>query len=117
MKLLLDECTPKRLKHDFAEHQTQTVDDAGLKGLKNGDLLAIASRDFDALLTVDRSIAFQQSLTSHTMAIVIMRARNNSYLELHALVPKTLEALNSIRRGDVVIVSRERVEQLNANKG
>ena len=35
MKLLLDECTPKRLLLDFAGHDIQTVEDAGFKGLKN----------------------------------------------------------------------------------
>lgn len=36
MKLLLDECVPKRLKRDFVGHEVFTVDEAGFKGLKNG---------------------------------------------------------------------------------
>jgi len=39
MKLLLDECTPRRLKRDFADHLVFAVDEVGLKGVKNGELL------------------------------------------------------------------------------
>lgn len=53
MKLLLDECTPRRLKRDFAGHQVFTVDDVGLKGVKNGELLrAAVDKGFDVLITV-----------------------------------------------------------------
>ena len=33
MKLLLDECVTRYLKREFAGHEVQTVDEAGLKGL------------------------------------------------------------------------------------
>lgn len=65
MKLLLDECTPKRLKLDFADHQVSTVGDVGLKGVKNGDLLHAATDEgFDILITVDRKLPFQQNLAN-----------------------------------------------------
>ena len=43
MKLLLDECTPKRLRLDFPGHEVLTVEQAGLKGLKNGNLIRRAT--------------------------------------------------------------------------
>jgi len=52
MKLLLDECTPARLRFDFPGHQVFTIEQAGFKGLKNGTLLRKASREFDVLITV-----------------------------------------------------------------
>jgi len=61
MKLLLDECTPKRLRLDFPGHDVQTVQEAGLKGLKNGALLRLASSKFDVLITADQNITFQQN--------------------------------------------------------
>ena len=51
MKLLFDECLPKRLKYDFHGHEAFTVDDAGFKGLENGDLLKAASGRFDVFIT------------------------------------------------------------------
>ena len=54
MKLLLDECAPKRLRNDFPGHEIRTVEEVGLKGLKNGELLRAAAEQFDVLITVDR---------------------------------------------------------------
>ena len=54
MKLLLDECIPKRLRLDFPGHEVITVEEAGLTGLKNGELLSAASVRFDVLITVDQ---------------------------------------------------------------
>ena len=102
MKLLLDECAPKRLKNDFVGHDTFTVDEARLKGLRNGDLLRAASDDFDVLITVDRNIPFQQNLSTFNIALLVLLARNNRYGELKDLVPRALEALETIRPGEVV---------------
>ncbi|HEX7334542.1 MAG TPA: DUF5615 family PIN-like protein [Pyrinomonadaceae bacterium] len=95
MKLLLDECTPKRLRLDFSGHAVQTVDEAGLKGLKNGALLQIASSKFDVLITVDKNLPFQQHLPILPIAIVILVARSNRYSELRVLVPKVEKTLLS----------------------
>ena len=102
MKLLLDECTPKRLRLDFPGHEVSTVDQAGLKGLKNGTLLRAASGQFDVLITVDKNIPFQQKVATCPIAIVVLVARSNRYDELKLLIPKVLEALLSIKTGDVV---------------
>lgn len=51
MKLLLDECVTHYLKRDFTAHEVFTVEEAGLKGLKNGRLLRAASDKFDVLVT------------------------------------------------------------------
>jgi predicted nuclease of predicted toxin-antitoxin system len=104
MKLLLDECTPKRLSLDFTGHDARTVADVGLKGLKNGALLEHASHDFDVLITVDQNIPFQQNATSLPIAVVILKARSNRYSDLRTLIPKVLEILPTIRAGEVVLV-------------
>ena len=56
MKLLLDECVTRRLKREFANHEVHTVDEAGFKGLENGDLLKAASGKYEVLVTVDRNL-------------------------------------------------------------
>lgn len=76
MKLLLDECIPARLRFDFVGHEVRTLEQAGLKGLKNGILLRTASREFDVLLTVDQNIPFQQNLSELSIAIVILVSRS-----------------------------------------
>lgn len=60
MRLLLDECIPKRLKRELLGHEVRTVQDMGWSGIKNGALLRLADGRFDALLTVDQGIEYQQ---------------------------------------------------------
>ncbi len=50
MRLLLDECVPKRLKRHLLGHVTLTINEAGLEGLENGKLLIEASKNFDVLI-------------------------------------------------------------------
>ena len=102
MRLLLDECTPKRLKSEFAGHDAFTADDAGLKGLKNGELLRAASGKFDVVVTVDQKMPFQQNPAALELGLIILLAKRSRYQELKALVPKALEALTTIKTGDIV---------------
>jgi predicted nuclease of predicted toxin-antitoxin system len=55
MKVLIDECAPKGLKHSLATHghESLTVQEAGWSGKQNGELLALAETKFDVLITVD----------------------------------------------------------------
>jgi len=111
MKLLLDECMPRRLKRDFINCQVSavqpsplevfTVEDVGLKGLKNGELLQAASGKYDVLITVDKNIPTQQNRLSLQIACLILRAQNNRYETLKELVPKAFAALQKIQPGDV----------------
>lgn len=105
MKLLLDECIPKRLLLDFTGHDVQTVEDAGFKGLKNGELLHRASREFDVLITGDQNIPFQQNTLP--IAVVILAAATNRYSDLKTLVPRVLEILPAIQVGEIVTVRQE----------
>ena len=107
MKLLLDECTPKRLIFDFTGHDVQTVEQTGLKGLKNGALLQEASSNFDVFITVDQNIPFQQNAANLQIAVVILQARSNRYSDLRALVPRVLEILPTITSGEIIRVRQE----------
>jgi hypothetical protein len=63
MKLLLDECVARDLKRDLTGHDVMTVVEAGYQGLKNGALLRVASSAYDAFITVDRNLPFQQNIS------------------------------------------------------
>ena len=56
MKVLLDECVPRKLKREFAEYEVFTVTEQGWSGIKNGNLLALAESEFDVFLTVDQNL-------------------------------------------------------------
>ncbi len=57
---------------------------------------------FEALCTVDRNLPFQQNLRASGIAVVIAVARTNRVKELRPLMPKVLEALRTVKPGEVV---------------
>ncbi|HJW86614.1 MAG TPA: hypothetical protein VJ440_08280 [Candidatus Brocadiaceae bacterium] len=56
MKVLLDECVTRYLKRDFIGHEVLTVEEAGYKGLKNGQLLQAASENEKTMYNEERLI-------------------------------------------------------------
>ena len=105
MRLLLDECVPKRLRREFVGHEVITATEAGWSGLSNGELLRAASREFDGFVTVDQGIPFQQNLSNSPIPIIILVALSNEIDALRPLVPRALEALSTARAGQVVRVT------------
>ena len=104
MRVLLDECVDWRLAREIIGHEVITVPDAGWASAKNGDLLALAQKNFDAFVTVDRNLSFQQRLPSFSIAVVILRARTNRLVDLRPLISKLLEVLSTAKRGEVTWV-------------
>ena len=105
MRLLLDECAPRRIRREFVGHNVHTVEDAGLKGLENGDLLKAASGVYDVLITVDRNIPYQQRITNLPIAVLILAAKRNKYEHLKPLILRALQALETISPGQVVEIT------------
>jgi hypothetical protein len=105
MRILIDECIPKRIKNNFIGHECQTVPQAGFAGKRNGELLMLAEQaGFDVLLTVDKGMPHQQNLSSRKIALLIVRSRSNEIDDLLPYVPACLQALQSIKAGELVWV-------------
>ncbi|HEX8844807.1 MAG TPA: DUF5615 family PIN-like protein [Pyrinomonadaceae bacterium] len=104
MKVLLDECVPRKLRRELAEHEVLTVTERGWSGIKNGELLALAEAEFDAFLTVDQNLKYQQNLKAFNIGVILLVARNNRLKTLLPLMPKAREALENIKAGDFVRV-------------
>ena len=104
MRLLLDECVPKRLKRELAGHESRTVQDMGWAGVKNGELLKLADGQFDVLLTVDQGLEYQQNLSGLRISVVVMRAASNDVDDLRPLLPAVALALTSIQPGTLAHV-------------
>jgi predicted nuclease of predicted toxin-antitoxin system len=89
MKLLLDENLPKRLKSDFLSHQIFTVRDMGWNGKKNGELMKLLiENNFDALITFDKNLQFQQNFEKYQLPVLVLNASDNTYLTLQQLTSK-----------------------------
>jgi len=105
VKILLDECIDRRLAKNIAGHEVKTVPQMGWATIKNGELLALAEKDFEVFVTVDRNLSFQQHLPRYTIAVIVLRARSNRLQDLRPLVPKLLEMLPMAKGGEALWVS------------
>ena len=102
MKLLLDECVTRFVKRDLPGHEVHTVEEAGFKGLENGDLLRVATGTYDALITVDQNLSYQQNVAGLDLAILVLAAKRNSYARLKPLLPRALNVLKTIKPGEMI---------------
>lgn len=80
MRLLLDESVPATLKRHLPGHEVRNAVEMGWSGVKNGKLLALAGSNFDAFVTVDKNMPFQQNLSMLPIALVVLDSFSN---ELH----------------------------------
>jgi len=104
VRVLLDECLPRRLKRDLVGHDVRTVPEMGWASKRNSELLRLAEREFDGFLTVDRKLQHQQKLSAFKIAVIVLVARSNTLPDLQPLIPKVLEILPSAKRGEATVV-------------
>jgi predicted nuclease of predicted toxin-antitoxin system len=101
MRILFDNCVPADLAPHIRGHSVATAAELGWAGLDDGPLLDAMAEDFEVLLTVDKSIPFQQMLRGRPISVVVLVARSNRAGELARLVPALLKVLKDIGPGDV----------------
>ena len=106
MKVLLDECVPRKLKREIANHELVTVTERGWSGFENGELLGLAATEFDVFLTVDQNLSFQQNLKNFDIGIILIVARNNRLKTLLPLVPDVRAAIEQVKPGEIVRITR-----------
>lgn len=105
MNVLLDECLPRKLKRELPGHQVTTVPEMGWAGIKNGVLLRlIQGAPLDVFVTIDGNLQYQQKLRDVTLAIIVLKAPDNTFETLRPLAPKILTVLANIPPGDIVRV-------------
>jgi hypothetical protein len=99
VKVFLDECVDWRLSRSLQGHDVRTARQMGWTTITNGELLALAAREFDVFVTVDRNLSFQQRLPKFDIAVLVLRAKSNRLGELVRLVPALLKAIDTAERG------------------
>jgi hypothetical protein len=73
MRVLFDQPTPVPIRRFLTGHSVRTAAQQQWAALKNGDLLTAAEEaGFEAFLTTDRNIRYQQDLASRSIAIVVI---------------------------------------------
>lgn len=104
MRVLLDEHLPIDLAAALQEHKVDTVVGRGWAGITNGDLLRRMQGQYEALITMDRGIEFQQNFSALTFGVLLVRAPSNRLVHLQPLVPAILDALLALRPGQLLRV-------------
>jgi predicted nuclease of predicted toxin-antitoxin system len=104
MRLLLDESVPVRLRDHLPQHQVFTVQEMGWGGSTNGALLVLAAQRFDALITADRNLQYQQNLQSLPVAVVVICANSNTLRAFVPLIGKLELALRSLLPRSLLVV-------------
>jgi hypothetical protein len=105
MKLLLDENLPHDFRYFLPGHDVFTVAYMQWAGVRNGDLLArAASAGFDAMISLDAGLEYQQNLASLPIAVILLKAPSNMLNDLKLFVPSLLDALAALKPKTLVSV-------------
>jgi hypothetical protein len=105
MRLLLDESVPVKFRRALPSHDVRTVVEMGWCGVKNGKLLTLAASGFDAFVTVDKNLPYQQNLTTLPVSVIVLAAASNELTALLPLVPELERALSSMKLQTYTLVS------------
>jgi hypothetical protein len=103
--VLIDESLPKPIRRELPGHQAYTVQQRGWSQTKNGALLRRAEASkFEAFLTADQSLRYQQNLSGTTLRIIVFEAVSNRLEHIRPLLPEALIALREMAPGEVRVI-------------
>lgn len=101
MRVLIDECLDWRIARSLTGHDAVSVQKMGWGGLKNGELLERAEKEFDVFLTADRNLSFQQLVIRFDLAIIVLHVESTQLKNCLHLIPQVLRILPSVKSGSV----------------
>jgi len=97
---------PRPFEKFFGDHEVQHTCLLNWGQLENGNLLRAAEEaGFEAIVTVDQNIPYQQSLKGRSLSLIVIRSRSNAIPDLMSLVPKILAALEKSVPGTLHVVA------------
>jgi cell division protein FtsI/penicillin-binding protein 2 len=84
-------------------HEVFTATFMGWSGVENGELLAVAaSKGFDAVLTTDRGMEYEQNPGGLPLSVIVIGAASNAIEDLRPLLPKVLAVLKTLEPKSLV---------------
>lgn len=99
MKVLFDQGTPAPLRRHLTGHEVETAHELGWGELSNGDLIAAAEgASFDAMVTTDKNLRYQQSLTGRKLAILVLTT--TSWPKLQGITAEVAAAVDALAPGE-----------------
>jgi len=104
MRILLDECLPRKLKRSIVRHDVTTVQERGWSSKKNGELLRLMDGTVDVFMTSDQNLRYQQNLTTLNFSIIVLVVPDNRLPTPLPLIPEVQSLLDTITVGVIVEV-------------
>lgn len=99
-RILLDNCVPKRLARSFPGHEVVHASQVGWSALSNGKLLAEAeSAGFQVLLTIDRGLRFQNSLSGRSISLITLLSPSSRLEVLETMSSEIVSILATLEPG------------------
>jgi hypothetical protein len=105
MRILLDENLDWRLKRSLPGHEVESVQLNGWAGVQNGKLLALAEESFNAFITMDGNLQFQQNYARLKLILIALRAPSNRLADTAPLMPKVIAALPDLQPGTLTVIA------------
>jgi hypothetical protein len=103
VKLLLDENLPQQLRLELPGHEVFTAAYMKWSGIENGELLRrAADADFDALITTDRGLEYEQDVGNLPIAIVVLNIQSNTIESIRTHCHLLLAALKRLRPRELI---------------
>ena len=99
MKILLDECLPRKIKGLLSGYEVHTVREMGWSGLLNGDLMHTAIQGgFDIFITADKNLRYQQNIANFDISIILLSVFINTLEGIKPLIPELLDILPTVKK-------------------
>ena len=103
-RVLFDEHLPRLLRRKLLEFEIRTVQEEGWGSSKNGALLRLAEKAFDVLLTADRRMKYQQTLTSFSIGVVVIDTPRLRLEVIESALEEIRAALGRVQLGEIIHV-------------
>jgi len=100
VRVLFDQGTPAPLRGALTAHVVSTAYEMGWSALSNGDLLDAAEPQFDAFVSTDQNLRYQQNLAGRRLAILVLPFASWPRLQSH--VASIASAVDGLKPGDYV---------------
>jgi hypothetical protein len=81
------------------------VPQKGWAGIKNGELMRLAEAEFDVFITVDRNLSYRQNLPKCDIALFVLKAKSNRYIDLAPFAESVLGRLEGAKSGKAILIS------------
>jgi len=102
MRVVIDASVDPRLVEAFPDHHIQTLFDLGWQHLK--DHVLVKQLECDVFITADQGFEHEHDRKSLSFGIVIVHVARNKITFYRPLFPQLLQAVATIKAGDVVHV-------------